>query len=212
MRGRRLVTSLTAAAAVFAGGCSSGAEYSPNRPELQESFAATLDLWQGLGVTGLNDLELRTITDGSVTCLDADGNITVTNSSVSPLTFCTSKKTIFVSDLTYGRDEKNYQEDGISPKALAAAGVGHEVGHALIHEAGFMGTDTEKEQLSDCLAGVAVAATVPELRGQANDFFGRIGSDLHGTGEQRQAAFGKGFDGGISACNTALPTMLGIPG
>ncbi len=198
---------LAATTALLAGGCSTESAPALNDPELQHSLDATLAYWQQLGATGIDDIRLQTITDGSVSC----GDVHITNNSISPATLCYSKRTIFISSLSYAQTVRSSQNKHISSGAVAAAVVGHEFGHALLNGS-FIKLPEQKEELTaDCLAGVAIAATAPDLRGQAGAFLGKIGGGTHGTSEERTASFENGFTNGIKGCGPALPTQLGIP-
>lgn len=204
---KRHFATLAATAALFVGGCGSGAEYSPNRPALEQAFERTLDYWsqQGL-IIGIGDTLLKTVVDGAVSC----GDTNVTNSAVSPTTYCPGIRTIVVSDTTYGNLEAAKAKDGIDPKAVAAAAVGHEAAHAVINRNYLTFSDKEEERVADCLSGVVVAATSPELGEQAATFLGQLNGGIHGTSQDRMDAFNAGFNGGVAGCGSDLPILLGI--
>ena len=214
---RTSVATLTAAAAFFVAGCSSesgeSSTFGPNRAEVQASYDAALQYWTEQGVK-IGGLTLQTVVEGSVLCDDSNGSVQIGSLSLSRATYCSDERRIIISGRTYDYALQTAQEDGISAEAVSAAVVSHEVGHDILFLSGMSGliTDQKKESIADCLAGVVVAATRPELGKQSEDLLKTMGGDYHGSAEQRGAAFTNGFTRDISYCNAALPTMLGIPG
>ena len=211
MKLRGSVVAVGTALALLAGGCSS-VETAPNRHTLQQPFDEMVPFWKDLGITGLK-VTLVTISDHSVSC----GPRHITNSDTSHATFCyraEGEDTIFISDRSYESGEDYAGRKGISPEAMGAAVIGHELGHAVIAQAGLLvesGKGDKEELLADCLAGAAIAATSPELGAEAAAFFETIGSDNHGSDQERKAAFQNGFDNGVAGCDPALAIRLGIP-
>lgn len=209
MKLRASVAAVGTTLALLAGGCSS-VEIAPNRDTLQRPFDEMLPFWEGLGITSLN-VTLVTVAEGSMPC----GSRHITNDEISPATFCyltEGEDTIFISDLSYERKEGGAGRKGISAEATGASVIAHELGHALIAQASLLveGGDQE-ELLADCLAGVGVAGTAPELKTEAAAFFATIGSDNHGSDEERKAAFENGFNNGVAGCDPTLAIRLDIP-
>jgi hypothetical protein len=199
------VVALGTASAIFVGGCGS-AETAPNRDTLQQPFDEMVGYWRSLGVTG-REVELQTVTDGSVSC----GSKTITNNSISPATYCAESDSepgkIFISDLAYEREEGLAKAKGISAEAIGAAVIGHELGHYVVNVEG-SGPPNELE--ADCLDGAVIHATAPKLGTEAAVFLYSIGSDGHGTGDERKAAFENGFNKGVFGCSVVLGAMLDI--
>jgi hypothetical protein len=209
MRVNRHLVALTTATALLTGGCGSSPELTPNRPALEQSFEGTLDFWQGLGVTGLGGLQLQTIVGGVMVC----GSSRLTRDSPGIAAYCGPKKTIVISDETYGETEAYFNVRGIDTSALEGVTVTHEVAHAVIENTHQAAPERE-ESLADCLAGVAIAATAPNLRDAARVVFDVIGDQTeggeHGMPQQRFASFNNGFENGLGACDPGLPILLDL--
>ena len=204
---KRHFAMVAATVALFAGGCGSGAEYSPNRPALQQSFERTLGYWNQQGLAfNIGDTLLKTIVDGDISC----GDTNVTNNEISPTRYCPGIKTIVVADIAYGNLEARAAKNGIEKRAVAAVVVGHEAGHAVMDRNYLKFSEGEEERIADCLAGVVVSATASELGGQAAVFLGDLSGGKHGTSQDRIDAFNAGFNGGVEGCSPDLAATLGI--
>jgi len=187
------------ATALFSGGCGGSTSEVPS--ELGYAFNVTRDYWQDQGVTGVGRVALKMSSEAGPACQEAI--------AVSPLVFCFDKAkltgNIVVSD-HYKGEVKRAQSAGISINAMAAAAIGHELGHAVMNMR--YAIVANPEQIADCLAGVAVKSTQPELVGPAGDYLGVLGGAEYGD---RATSFRNGADGGILACDPKLPIQLGIP-
>jgi len=197
---RRSALAGTLVAASLMGGCGNAAPEVP--AELQSAFSTTQEYWHGQGITHMGTLALQMSKGETGKCGDS--------LAVSPLAFCFNANEvtgrIVVDDDHYKGEIVRAKSANISEKALAAAAIGHEYGHALTEMEYARSADTEPT--ADCLAGVVVEATHPGLTAPAAEYLSLLGGSDYGD---RSASFMRGAQGGVSACNPALPTLLGMP-
>ncbi len=128
----------------------------------------------------------------------------------SAFLYCGLDRTVYVGQ---GQLWTFYDEDG---DAAAAAGIAHEWGHHLQNVARVVGSQLQREQQADCVAGswlAFMAARGTLERGDIDDvrkLIRRIasaetGDRSHGTLQERSTAFGIGYSSGIRGCNRFSP-------
>lgn len=151
---------------------------------------------------------------GPEDCLDGSGR--ASTYSGESFEFCGADETVYLGqDMLFGF----YDRTG---DAGPAVGMAHEFGHHIQQQAGVPAPRSAEQSIrhenqADCIAGAWTKYTddhnwleYPDDLEDIDALFPLIGSAEgpdrdHGTVDQRQASFQRGFEGGISTCSSFYP-------